>query len=174
MEISQFVADSPWAQMVGSPSRGIPAPSVQVFLATAAPIVEAEKERAVRAKLRRKQTETAEDPMAEEYRLWMEDNHVSQIVLAVRLAPNAGLATESEVRKMEEESYMQVGKRKVKMTGHFPPTKSDPHLRMAFPRMEPGDEKTVTFAIYVPGLPLPFREVVFKLKDMVLNGKLEL
>jgi hypothetical protein len=69
---------------------------------------------------------------------------------------------------------MQVGKNKFKMTGHFPPTKSDPYLHMAFPRPEIGDEKTLTFSIYVPGLPIPFREVLFRLKDMVRNGKLEL
>ena len=51
---------------------------------------------------------------------------------------------------------MQVGARKIKMTGHFPPTSRDPYLRMAFPRQPLGDEKTLTFALYIPGLAAAF------------------
>jgi hypothetical protein len=90
------------------------------------------------------------------------------------MALNLKLSDESEVKHMEEDSFLQVGRKKVKMTGHFPPTSRDPYLRMAFPRQALGEEKTVTFALYIPGLPLPFREVQFRLKDLVVNGKPEL
>ena len=171
-EISNFLSDSPWAQIVGAPARGMSAPPLQLFLSSAPTVAEAEKERARRAKLRLKSAEL--DTMAEELGVWMEENSTTHIVLTAKIAPNAGFASGADIRKLEEESYMQFGKTKVKMTGHFPPTKADPYLRMAFPRPEIGDEKNLTFSIYVPGLPIPFREVIFRLKDMVRNGKLEL
>jgi hypothetical protein len=175
LELSQFFADSPWTQMVGPPSRSAPAPTIQVHLATAPLMVEAEKEREKRVKARRKAgEEEKEDPLAEEYQAWLEDNRTTQIVIAIRMASNLKLSDESEVKHMEEDSFLQVGRKKVKMTGHFPPTSRDPYLRMAFPRQALGEEKTVTFALYIPGLPLPFREVQFRLKDLVVNGKPEL
>ena len=175
IELSEFFVDSPWAQTVGGPARSTNARPVQVYLATAAPAVAAEKEREKRAKLRRKPGEPEkEDPLAEEYRVWLEDNLQSQVVIAIRIPMNPDLSKESEVRHMEEDSYMQVGRKKVKMSGHFPPSPSDPYLRMAFPRQPVGDEKTITFSLYIPGLPLPFREVQFHPKDMLVNGKPEM
>ncbi len=172
VEIANFLSDSPWAQIVGSPAKGMPAPPVQVYLDTPTAVA-AEKEKARRAKARLK-TEPEEDPLAEEFQVWMEDNAKSNIVLVVKIGQNQGFQNGGEVRKMENDSYMQVGKTKYKMTGHFPPSKSDPYLRLAFPRQEMGEEKLLTFSIYVPGLTIPFREVTFRLKDMVRGGKLEL
>ena len=174
VELSQLFANSPWAQVVGAPSRSAPAPPVQVFLATATPMVEAEKERAKRLKARKKAgEEEKEDPLAEEYQAWLEDNRATQIIVAIRMGSNLKMSDEAEVKHMEEDSFLQVGRKKVKMTGHFPPTSRDPYLRMAFPRTPLADEKTLTFALYIPGLPLPFREVQFRLKDLLLNGKPE-
>jgi hypothetical protein len=175
VELSQFFVDSPWAQMASPPSRSAPAPTIQVHLATAPLMVEAEKEREKRLKARRKAgEEEKEDPLAEEYQAWLEDNRTTQIVIAIHMASNLKLSDETEVKHMEEDSFLQVGRKKVKMTGHFPPTSRDPYLRMAFPRQLLGDEKTVTFALYIPGLPLPFREVQFRIKDLMVNGKPEL
>jgi hypothetical protein len=174
IELAQFFVDSPWAQNV-PPPRAPNAPPIQVYIATASPVVAAEKERDRRLKLRHKPGEPEkEDPLADEYRLWLEDNRASQIVLAVRMGATTALSQEAEVRHMEEESTMQIGHKKVKLTGHFPPTATDRYLRFAFPRQEAGDEKTVTFSVYVPGLPLPFREIQFRLKDLAVNGKPEL
>jgi hypothetical protein len=36
------------------------------------------------------------------------------------------------------------------------------------------DDKSLMFDLYVPGVPAPYRNAEFKLKDMVSNGKLEL
>jgi len=175
IELSQIFVDSPWAQTVGANSRSAPVPAAQVYIATAGPMAAAELERAKRIKARRKAgQEEKEDPLAEEYQLWLEDNRTTQIVIAIHMASNARLSEEAEVKHMEEDSYMQVGRKKIKMTGHFPPTSRDPYLRMAFPRQAMGDEKTLTFSIYIPGLPLPFREFQFRLKDLMVNGKLEL
>jgi hypothetical protein len=45
---------------------------------------------------------------------------------------------------------------------------------MAFPREADLGGKSVIFDLYLPGVPMPFREVEFKLKDLVVNGKLEM
>jgi len=75
---------------------------------------------------------------------------------------------------MEEESVMRVGRKKFKMTGHFPPSPSDPYLRMAFPRQVTVNDKAVSFELYLPGVAIPFRAIEFTLKDMLVRGKLEL
>jgi hypothetical protein len=175
VELSEFFVDSPWAQASTPTRTSAPGVPVQVYLATGDLVVAAEKEHAKRVKARRKPGTEKEDPLAEEYQVWLEDNRATQIVLAIRIAANPKLSEQGEVKHMEDDSFMQVGRgKKVKMTGHFPPTPQDPYLRLAFPREPLGDEKTVTFGLYVPGLPLPFREVQFKLKDLMVNGKPEL
>jgi hypothetical protein len=145
---------------------------VLVRLATAAPIEQAEAEQARRASLRRKQPENPADAL--EYRLWMEDNRATQIVLAIQLPTNQGLLDDREVRRMEDESVLNAGKRKIKITGHFPPSAADPFLRLAFPRQVQLSDKTITFDLYLPGVSAPFRSVEFKLKDLLVSGKLEL
>lgn len=175
-ELETLLTDSPWAQIAGGPDgaiSGLPgAPGVQVYLATAGPIQLAEKERDRRLELRRRPGSAA--PENSEYRLWMEDNRATQIVLAVRIQNNKGFLDESEVRKMEQETVMRAGKKKIKLTGSFPPSASDPYVRLAFPRQVELSDKSVTFELYLPGVPSPYRSVEFKLKDLVVNGKLEL
>ncbi len=126
IELSQIFVESPWSQPLSAPARSaVPSPSVPMYLATAAPMAEAEKERARRLKARRKGQED-EDPLEEDYRAWLEDNHATQIVVAVRLGLNQKLSDAAEMKHMEDECYMQVGHKKVKMTGHFPPTHARP------------------------------------------------
>jgi hypothetical protein len=60
------------------------------------------------------------------------------------------------------------------MTGHFPPTAGDRFLRLAFPREVQATDKTVVFDLYLPGVPNPYREAEFQVKDMLVNGKLEM
>jgi hypothetical protein len=177
-QLEDFLTDSPWAQM--APGPGQSALPVNVRLATAAPVEQAEKEQARRLELRRKpgpkpeQGGPEEDPGAAEYRLWLEDNRATQIVVAIRMNTNEGLLDDREVRRMEDESVMVAGRRKIKMTGHFPPSARDPYLRLAFPRQVQLSDKTLTFDLYLPGVSAPFRSVEFKLKDMLVGGKLEL
>lgn len=174
-ELTALLTDSPWAEVMGSPGTAVPAPGVVAYLATAAPMEAAEKEATRRAELRRKPGKAIqEDPLAGEYRDWLEQNRDTQIVLAIRLAGNRGFSDEGEIRKMEEECVMHAGKRKFKITGHFPPFQSDPYLRLAFPRQVQLSDKALTFDLYLPGVPEPYRSAEFKLKDMVVAGKLEL
>ena len=175
-ELLQMLTDSPWAQMVGGPGKASPALPVLVFLATAEPMRLAEQERERRAALRRPPTAgpTEEDVMVEEYHAWLEENRARQFVVAVRIPDTKAFADEAEVRRMEEECVLKIGRKKIRMTGHFPPTARDPYLRLAFPRqVQPGD-KTMTLELYLPGVPVPFRVADFTLKDMVVRGKLEL
>lgn len=172
-QLTALLTDSPWAQAVDGPGQN--APAVEVFLATAAPIEMAWKERDRRSQIRRKPGPLPpESPGATEYRLWLEDNRATQIVLAVHIASNKGFLDEREVQRMEDETVMRAGKKKIKMTGSFPPSEADPYLRLAFPRQVDGNDKSLIFDLYLPGVPAPFRTAEFKLKDMVSNGKLEL
>ncbi|HEY4365522.1 MAG TPA: hypothetical protein VGN17_31465 [Bryobacteraceae bacterium] len=176
-QLEGLLADSPWAQVMAGPGQS--ALAVNARLALASPIEQAEKEQARRAALRskpgaKKEASDEEDPGAREYRLWLEDNRATQIILAIRMTSNEGLLDEKEVRRMEDESVMRVGKKKIKMTGHFPPSAGDPFLRMAFPREVQLSDKSVIFDVYLPGVSAPFRSAEFKLKDMVVGGKLEL
>jgi len=165
-ELGQMFADSPWAQALSGPAN---AASVVAYLATAAPMEQAERERA-----RRSKKKTAPDPMAEEYRLWLEDNRASQIVVAIPVADARAFADAQETRHMDQECAMRIGRKKFKMTGHFPPSPGDPFLRLAFPREVTAADKSVTFELYVPGIAMPFRSVEFRVKDMIVKGKLEI
>lgn len=165
-ELAQMFTNSPWAQALTAQSSA-DAPPVSAYLATAGPMQQAERERD------RRRRKKVSDPMAEEYRAWLEENRATQIVLAVAMN-GAGLSDAREARRMEEECVMRVGRKKLKMTGHFPPSPGDPYLRLAFPRQVTASDKTVTFELYLPGIALPFRIAEFKVKDLTVNGSLEL
>ena len=79
-----------------------------------------------------------------------------------------------ENRRMEEETAMVIGKRRFKIVGHFPPTPSDPVLRLIFPREVKSTDKSVLFRLYLPGLTFPEREAEFRVKDLAYQGKLEM
>lgn len=174
-ELLRLFTDSPWAQMAEATaqkeSHGV---AVQVYFATAGPMVEAEQERQRRYVRKGNGPPAEEDPMAVEYRLWLEDNKATQFVLAIRIPRTKYFDDAGETRHMEEESIMHVGRRKFKMTGHFPPTAYDPYLRLAFPRQVQAGDKSVEFDLYVPGATPPYRSVEFRVKDMIVKGKLEL
>lgn len=175
LELTALLTNSPWAQVMQSGATAVPAPGVAVYLATASPMVAAEKEADRRVSVRRKPgTEPTPGPLASEYQAWLAENRATQIVLAIRIDSNRGFSDEQEVRRMEDESVMRIGKRKIKMTGSFPPYQGDPYLRLAFPRQVQLSDKTLTFDLYLPGVPEPYRTAEFKLKDMLVAGKLDL
>jgi hypothetical protein len=167
-----MLTDSPWAQNAQGPGA---ASSILVFLATAAPMQQAEQERERRARLKRPSQEpTEEDLLVQEYKTWLDENRTTQLVLAIRIPDTKAFSDEREVRRMEEESVMRLGRKKIKMTGHFPPSLSDPYLRIAFPREVKLSDKNLSFDLYLPGVSIPYRTVEFTLKDMLIRGKLEL
>jgi hypothetical protein len=173
-ELLRLLTNSPWAELVTGPGQNVPAPAVQVYLATAAPMEQAERERDRRYRVKQPNPSPEATALAEEYQAWLKENRTTQIVVAVRMTGNAAFFDQKEVQRMEDESVMQVGRKKFKMTGHFPPSAADPYVRLAFPRqVQPGD-KSVIFDLYLPGVPIPYREAEFSVKQMTLNGKLEL
>lgn len=174
LELSRFLADSPWAQMATPQANALKAPPVPLYLATAAPIAKAVAERNRRIALRRAKT-AAEDPLGEEYQAWFADNRADYIIVAVRTGNTPAFSDGAEIRRMEQESVMDTGRVKVKVSKYFPPTPTDPALRLAFPRSQVSEnDKTVIFQLYLPGVPQPYRSVQFKVREMVVDGKLEM
>jgi len=150
---------SPWTQMVG------PAPEVPIWLATAEPLEEAEGE----ARLRTKRTEKEPDPDYSEY---VTEHRGEIFVLALGYSNLKALGEAAEERRLETESVMKIGRKTYHIVGHFPPTESDPVLRLVFPRQVNASDKDVEFELYVPGLPFPERAAVFRIRDLLYHGKL--
>ncbi len=182
-ELSQFLADSPWAQMAPQAAKPQAGKNVgegklvQVYLATAGPIVKALAERDRRMELRRPGiTKTlGEDPLSEERALWFADHRAADIIIAARVGNNEAFSIEKETERMEHDSVMEAGRARVKVSATFPPTQTDPHLYLAFAR-EPAAaaDKDLSFTLYLPGVPAPYRTVIFKVKDMLVDGKPEM
>jgi len=185
-ELIALLTNSPWAQMVPPPAAA-DAPALRVFLSTAGPMEVAERERDRRYKIKHPRTASSPgaqpgaetgsapgDALAEEYRAWLAENRAKQIVLTIAVRDSPAFADEQEIRRMEDESVMQIGRKKFKMTGHFPPTASDPYLHLAFPRAATAADKAVIFDFYIPGVPIGSRSAEFRIKDMLTDGKLEM
>ncbi len=182
-ELSQFLSNSPWAQMIAQPAKPQTGKNsgegalVQVYLATAGPVVKALAERDRRMELRRPgiTKALADDPLSEERALWLADHQAQYIIIAARVENNDSFSIGKETSRMERDSVMGVGRLQVKVSATFPPTQTDPHLYLAFLR-EPiaGLDKDLSFSLYLPGVPAPYRTVTFKIKDMMVDGKLEM
>jgi hypothetical protein len=163
-EIQTVRTESPWAQ------RTTEAPVVVVYLATAAPIEHAEAELRLRLK---KNPHPMPEPDAD-YIEYLSGHREENFVLAVTYPTLAGLGDARESKRMEEESVMLIGKKSYGIIGHFPPTPSDPVLRLIFPRAMKPTDKTVLFRLYLGGLKFPEREIEFRVKDLTYQGKLEM
>jgi hypothetical protein len=178
-ELLSLLRSSPWAQMHhipmhrgrGLPRGGLANPGVHVYLASAEPLREAERE------LRRRQLAAAADPefaADSEYEEFLDANPGRYIVLAVQVLRPELLDKETSVRKMEQDSRLKISGRKYEMVGHFPPTRTDPYLRLIFPRDIRDGDKEISFELYLPGVPLPFRNIKFILENVSYRGRLEL
>jgi hypothetical protein len=162
-ELKELLTNSPWAQpAVDALGAGIP-----VYLASARPLREAELE------LARRQP-PVDDSDAQEYRDFLRDNQGQQIVLAVALPDPKSLHDPAELKHLEDECVLKVGRKRYQMTGHFPPTPSDPILRLAFPRPAITDGKSLVFDLYVPGASSHYRSAEFRFKDLTYRGALEM
>lgn len=172
-ELLRLFTDSPWATMADPAVKDANSSQVQIYLATAAPMIDAEKER-VRRYIVKANGPQVETPLETEYRLWMDDNRATQIVVAVRIARAKDFDDAELTKRMEDECLMEVGRKKYKMTGNFPPTARDPYLRIAFPRQVKETDKSVTFELFIPGVTPEYRSAEFRVKDMIFKGKLEM
>lgn len=162
-QLLRMFADSPWAQSM--PLRGFQ--DVWIFLASARPMQEAE------AEIRRRRG-IKDDSSFREYKAYLEENHGKIIVVAVRIDKPLALLDAAESRAMEEQSFLKAGRKKFKIQGHFPPTDTDPMLRLVFPRVVGEHDKDISFELYVPGVPGQYRQASFPLKALRFKGELEL
>ena len=160
-QLQRLLTFSPWAQGMEQTGR-------IAFLATARPIQEAEHE------LARRRTAKGAEPATAEFADFLAHDQGKHIVLAISYADPRPLADAAESRRMEQESVLKIGRKKLKMTGHFPPTPSDPYLRMVFPREAGPGDKSLTFELYVPGMGVTYALVEFRLKDLLYQGKPEM
>ena len=165
-QVYLMLRDSPWAQIAEAVSTARLPTGVQVYLATATPIEEAELELS-----RRTKRKLPDDPALEEYRAFIRENRGSKIVLAVACPDLDAMTDAAETKKMEEQSLMKIGRRKYKSEGHFPPTPSDPFLRLVFPRVIEARDSNIDFDLYLPAATPPFRQTTFRIKDLVYHSK---
>ncbi len=165
-EMDIIVSDSPWAQSVRASAT---APEARIYLATAEPMRIAEKE------MRRRYVKAGRptDEMHEEYELFLRENQGKVIVVAVNLGAASFPSDGSDIKDMEQECTLKIGRRKLKLAGHFPPSPTDPYLRLAFPREVRPEDKDLDFQLYIPGLSSPFREARFVLKELRFKGSVE-
>lgn len=171
-ELNQLLTNSPWAQLVAAPGVNNSVGPVQVMIATAKPIQLAETEWDRRQPASHKKEQHEE--MREEYQAWLKENGGAQIIVAIAAHLGAAYSDEQEMKTMQNESVMRIGRKKYKMTGYFPPSDGDPYLRLAFPREVKATDKTVGFDLYIPGVGIGYRSAEFSVKDMMVDGKLEM
>ena len=95
-------------------------------------------------------------------------------MLAIPYANPEKAGNADELKRMEDECVMMVGRKKVNIAGHFPPVANDPVLRLVFPREVQATDKKIVFRLYIPGIQFPDRELDFSVKEMICHGKLEM
>lgn len=169
-ELLEFLSNAPWAQpaeTVGGAGRGRGA--VRTFLATAKPMQAAELEQ----RRRRMPKDSPADPSWDEFQEFLARDAAKYIVLAVAIPENASQDAK-EMATMENESFLRLGKQKIKMSGYFPPSPSDPWTRLIFPRKDFKGIKEFDFELYVPGTGTSYRQAFYRVKDMNYRGQLEM
>ena len=173
VELSWMLHASPWVQAATCENKIGGIAPVEVYLASAQPMREAEEQLRLRHRKKGAST-TAQEELDQEYLGFMADNPGKYMVLAVRFPNRNALADAVEAKRMEEESLLKVRRKKYKIVGHFPPTSSDPYLRLIYPRVVETTDKEFTFELYLPAAAAPYREALFKVKDLVYKGAPEM
>lgn len=160
-ELLAVLQQSPWTGKAEAPRPQTGDPEVSVYLASAQPCSMAEEER-------RNRKQAGTDPLSQEYRIWKEDNAGKYTILAILLPDQGGIAEAAEMRDMEK-STLIADRKKVKLVMHFPPSSTDPMLRLVFPRVE--GVKKLIFDLYLPGTRGPDREVEFDVSKLQFKGQ---
>jgi hypothetical protein len=157
-EAMELLTSSPWARTDGA----------RIYLASAQHLRIAED-----ILLNRPPDQAEVIAPEDDYRIAMKENPGKYMVLAVLLPDPQSLGNAEESRRMEEDCILKVGKKRYKMIGHFPPTPSDPVLRLLYPRVVDPSIKNFSFELYLPSVTKPYRMYEFFTKEMVWRGKLE-
>lgn len=158
-QVREILEYSPWSQVLRS--RGDP---IQVHLASALPMRQAEE----RQRVMRKRP-GANSATFDEYLAMVEEG--KYIVLAVQMKNAEAFSDGVLVARMQKDSRMRADKKSFDLVTYFPPSPSDPYLRLVFPRVPV--VKSVDFTVVIPGATDPYRQVTFLAKDMLYRGKLE-
>lgn len=169
-ELELFLADSPWARQAEAVAmRGAKGTASRTFLATAAPMRLAEQE----WRKRRIPKDLRENDGAwQEYQEFLEKDAGKFLILAVAI-PKQATMDAKEMAEMENQSTLRLGKKKVKMSGYFPASESDPFTRLIFARAGVEGAKELVFELYVPGDGGGnFREAIYVPKEMGWKGTL--
>jgi hypothetical protein len=171
-DLELFLSDAPWARAAEATGmRGRQAQATRTFLATAEPVRLAEQEWRKR-RIPRERREA--DDAWKEWEEFLDKDAGKVVVLAVAIPLNFA-ADAKEMAEMENQSVMRVGKKKVKMSGYFPASSSDPFTRLIFPRVAAEGAKEIAFELYVPGDGgANFRGAIYVVKEMQWKGKLAL
>ncbi len=168
-QLIDFFANSPWAQ----PAESSAGKGVMTFLATAKPVQLAEVERRRRQVRKVAGVDAVQDPAWEEFQEFLSRDAGKYIVLAVPI-PAEATREASEMSLMENQSVLKLGKQKIKMSGYFPPSPTDPYTRLIFPRAGTEKAKELNFELFLPGTGTPYRQVFYQIKAMTYRGRLEM
>ena len=114
-----------------------------------------------------------QDPSWEEFQEFLERDAAKYIVLAVAI-PTGATREASEMSLMENQSILKIGKQKIRMSGYFPPSPTDPYTRLIFPRSGADATKELVFELFLPGTGAPYRQVFYQRKAMTYRGRLEM
>jgi hypothetical protein len=166
-EIQFLFQGSPWSQTMEATTRITELPPVPVYLASAEPVRAAEAELLRR---RREQLGAGAVTLSEEYLEFLELNRGKVVVLAVSYPQAGALQDAAELEAMQAESRLKAGRQRSPLAGYFPPTPSDPYLRLVFGRSVDDKTRQLEFDLYLPGVPSPFRRAVFRLRDLAYRG----
>jgi hypothetical protein len=168
-QLIDFFGNSPWSQPAESTSGN----GVLTFLATAKPVQMAEVEKRRRQMKKVAGVDVIQDPAWDEFLEFLERDSSKYIVLAVAI-PAEATREASEMSLMENQSFMKLGKQKIKMSGYFPPSPTDPYTRLIFPRAGADKVKELNFELFLPGTGTPYRQVFYPVKAMNYRGRLEM
>jgi hypothetical protein len=170
LDLQYMLSESPWAQVMAYRTTFHEGVGVRVYLATARPVRDAESELQ-----RRKPSAETEDAaeLREEYEEFLRLNEGKIIVLAIAYPNALALSEAPDAARMETDCLLKIGRKTYPLEGHFPPTPSDPYLRLVFPRAVAAKDKRFSFELYLPGIHQPFREAEFYMKDLIFKGSPE-
>ena len=147
-EIQSILESSPWSRTLR-----VPGGTLEVHLSSALPMREAEnRQRAFQKRA------GAPDASFAEYLAMVEEG--GYIVLGVNTNDREAFADGAMVSRMQKDTEMRAGKKAYPLLTHFPPSSTDPYLRLVFtrPRLAPSD-KSLAFTFLVPGAIDPYRRV---------------
>ena len=168
-QLLEFFGNSPWSQ----PAESTAGNGVLTFLATSKPVQLAEVEKRRRQMKKVAGVDVIQDPAWDEFQEFLERDTAKYIVLAVPI-PAEATREASEMSLMENQSVMKLGKQKIKMSGYFPPSPTDPYTRLIFPRAGTEKAKELVFELFLPGTGTPYRQVYYPTKGMNYRGRLEM